>query len=711
MNIKSQLKNQMTKSLRQYYMKADRNEKNASALNYDRKGTKITLRELLGAMGEQVPHKFEDIADVEQNLSLRPQSVKKGDMCLVIRPAEDSGFTTFTTKDQYEIAIEKGACLIIMDRQHFMDNGLDEEAFPVVLVDKLDVKIYKFFWLYRERQQGTVVTITGSIGKTTTKDFCKCVSESRYRTYYSTGNANTIHSMTRHLIEEKNGDYEVYIQETGAGYPGSVRFASRIMRPDYFIITNVLNHHMQAYRRFDRLFNDKVSGDEYLSDDGKVIVNFDDDNLRNHRFIHDVSSFGIKQEDVDYRGINILQDNDILRFDVLERSTGTVTPMEIDIFGEHNVYNALAAFALGRNLGLTSEEISNALKKYSPRGVRQMLVNIGGRYIDMDCYNVAEESIMSMLRIGENFELEEGGRKFALIGGENKLGADLHERSEAFGEQLAEIRFDQFIFSGRNDSDDLALKRYGDALDISKGFSNKCSTPYEYYTTVEDVTKYLQKNVRRGDLLMCKGIFLLDFPISVDLAFGTSFSYHVSTYRKKEYKKENEEFKYNHIEEMGRAEILKRLVKSNKVIIPSEIDGIPVFRVGEGAFKGNRKMKKLRFEKGVRNIGAKAFMDCTGLSAVRMSGTIRVIEDEAFENCSSLTELTLPKRLTHIGEKAFAGCTELKKIFIPDSVGMIGEDAFEGDDNLVILCRKGSYAYDYAEENDIKVEIAPEEEE
>ena len=689
--------------LSKYFMKRDVND---IPVTFGTKGNRITIRELMTALGEEVPERFKYVADEPHRLAVRPQHVKPGDICLIIRAAEDAGFRGFTSKEQYDIAAEKGAFVIVMSKENVRKAKVKETTLPIISVPKLRGKVFKFLWKLRECQKGTVVTITGSIGKTTTKDFCRCMAENQFKTYASFGNSNTIHSLSRHLFEERDSDYEVFIQETGAGYPGSIRFASRIMRPNVFIITNVLNHHMQAYGNFDRLFKDKVSGDEFMDDNGTVIVNFDDKNLKKHKFIHQVKSFGIENENVDYRGTNIRENDGKLMFDVYEKETNTTTPIAIEIYGKHNVFNALAAFALGRVLGLTYEQIQENFSKYKTRGIRQMLVNIGGVNIDMDCYNVAEESIMSMLKIGEDFKLEEGGRKIAVIGGENKLGADLHERSRAFGQKLAKVKFDEFVFCGRDDdTDDLVLKRFGDALDISKGFSEKCDTPYRYLKTIDELTDYLRDNVKRGDLVMLKGIYLLDFPISVDRVFGTSFSYRLSNHRGPESKRRTTGYRYEVIEELGEAAVTRSAVKNGKVIIPSELDEIPVYRVNDEAFKGWKTIKSLVVKDGAKNIGREAFSGCPALKTVKLPKSIMVIEDSAFENCASLTDLTLSEGLNHIGEKAFANCGELTSVRIPESIGMIGSDAFEGDDKLTLICKRGSFAHEYAEENQIKYEL------
>lgn len=676
---------------------------------FETDGLTITLRELMKGLQTPLPARFEDIADEPQTLAFRAQAVKPGDVCVIIRAAEEAKVKGYSSYTQYKIARENGAKLIIQDKKRFLRAGGREDGMPAILVNDMKFKFMAFVHALRAKQKGTVLQVTGSIGKTTTKDFCGCVAEGNFKTYYNRANPNSLQKIVSHLFKECNKDYEVYIQETGAGYPGSVRLASRMVEADVFILTNVYNHHLQMYHTFDNLFMDKTSADDVMKPDGIIITNFDDENIRKHPFKHTVKSFGIKESNVEYRGINIVQDGENLKFDVLERSTGIVTPISIEILGEHNVYNALAAFAFGRVLGLTGEQIRTNFLNYKTKGVRQKLVNIGGVYIDMDCYNVAEESIMAMLNAGENFDVEEGARKIALVGGENKLGKDVSERSLKFGEELADIDFDKFLFCGRPYDDFASLNRYGDGYSVWQGFKKASKTPCEYCNNLDDMTDFLLKNVRRGDLLMVKGIYQLDQPIAVDRAFGTSFSFGLSNYIENMKTVEEGDYKGSLIEELGAVELTEAPITDGVFETPLSLAGYKVFRIDNRLFLGRKDLRTAIIRKGVKNIGNGAFRNCRNLFILKLPFSLRVIESRAFEDCRKLKVVVLRKGVSHIGDKAFKNCKKLRSIVIPPTVGYIGKNAFEGDDNLVIRCQAGSYAHLYAKENGIKFEVKEEE--
>lgn len=645
---------------------------------------KTTLRELCRALEIPLPEKFAAMADKPTGVAFRAKRVRKGDICVIIRSAEDFYSASINSKDLYETAIQRGASLIIMGRTAFEKFSLREEDFPVILMDDDRSSVQALVSKLRAGQKGKVVMLTGSVGKTTTKDLCETVTRDRFRTFANQKNTNTPHQVYKFLYEEYDHDYEVYIQEAGAGYRGSVRFSAEMLAPDIFILTNVYNHHFQVYKTYENLFADKSSADDVMPEDGVIITNYDDVHIREHNFRHKVVSFAVDYEDVDYRAINIRQEKAFLCFDIAERSTGTVTPVRIQILGAHNAYNALAAFALGRTLGLSHEVIREDLMKYRTTGVRQNLTSIGGVYFLMDCYNVAEESILLMLKAGQDMELAPGGRKYALVGGENKLGKDVRSRSEAFGKKVAEYPLDQYIFFGKPDMSRASLNHFGDAQDMFQGFRGVTEAPAELVLNLEELADYLRDHVKPGDLVMVKGIYYLDMPIAVDKTFGTSFSFGLSNYLETTTKHQENGFSVGVIKELQEAEIQTGPIADGKLTIPATVAGFPVFRIAPKAFAEKQELTALDLGPSVKNLGAGAFRK-TGIQTLTVPGNVKVIEPEAFADCKDLKQVVIENGVTHIGEGAFAGCAALESVVIPASVGQIEADAFRDCVNLKSL--------------------------
>lgn len=667
----------------------------------------MTIRELCRVFDTEIPAKYSKYADKPRTLAFRPRQVKKGDVCLIIRSAEELKSPSLTSKTQYELAIEKGARLVIMDRKAFAGTGLSEKKCKVILVDNLSKKVDNFFDIVRKKNGAKIVMLTGSVGKTTTKDFCYAVTKNQFKTFANVNNTNTLHQAAKHLFLHCDDKNEIHIQETGAGYNGSLRIASNFLKPDIFILTNVYSHHLQAYGTMENLFADKTAADDFMADNGIIITNFDDEQIKNHKFKHKVISFAINNEDAYYRAINICQDMETLKFDIVEKGSEHIVPIKINVLGIHNVYNALAAFALAKALGVEESKIQEDFLLYKASGIRQNFTNVGGIHIDMDCYNVAEESITAMLKAGEEFELGENAKKIALIGGENKIGEGVEERSENFGEKLADIKFDSILFCGRKRRTNASINRYGDALSIQKGFNKYSNVKNSLALNVDDMIDFLKNNVSRGDLLMVKGIYYLDMPIAVDKVFGTSYSFGLSHYKEDARLVKEDGVRGKVFDEFGEIELSTCKADENgNVAIPNKIKAYPVFRLKKNLYLNNEDVKSVDFGTSIKNIGEAAFKGCVNLQEINIPDNVKIVEDRAFCNCTSLKKVVIGNGTIHIGNEAFENCHSLSEIHIPDSVGKIGFNALKNAENCTIICNNGSYAMEYAIENNLKYQTA-----
>ena len=127
---------------------------------FDINSKKATLRVLCRGLGIDVPEKFEAAADDKMKVKFRPEYIKKGEVCLILRSAEDFKMKRTTSKDQLEQALEKGAKLVIMGRQEFVNCELNEEDYPVILVDDLNARMLRLFAMVRKQHNEKVVMIT-----------------------------------------------------------------------------------------------------------------------------------------------------------------------------------------------------------------------------------------------------------------------------------------------------------------------------------------------------------------------------------------------------------------------------------------------------------------------------------------------------------------------------------------------------------------------
>ena len=159
---------------------------------------------------------------------------------------------------------------------------------------------------------------------------------------------------------------------------------------------------------------------------------------------------------------------------------------------------------------------------------------------------------------------------------------------------------------------------------------------------------------------------------------------------------------YNYILFDDYAVISKGGTDVRQLTIPQMIEEKKVSRVYDNAFKDNYKLIKLIVEANLERIGASSFYGCKNLKSVVFKGGVKSIAESAFCYCSSLSQVTLPEGLETIGIRAFEGCENLRRIYIPDTVTSISKTAFDLDENVVISCKKGSYAEEYAKQHNIQ---------
>lgn len=156
----------------------------------------------------------------------------------------------------------------------------------------------------------------------------------------------------------------------------------------------------------------------------------------------------------------------------------------------------------------------------------------------------------------------------------------------------------------------------------------------------------------------------------------------------------------------GKVEIERfRSNEAISIVVPAELEEAPVVRIGNNAFNRRRKLEEVIFEDGILSIGEGAFYICPALKKLVLPKTLKVIERSAFNYCTSLEEVEIPESVTSLGLRAFYDCQSLKRITIGENVKEIGGEAFVNCPNVVICCKKDSYAHEYALHNGIKVEL------
>lgn len=280
-------------------------------------------------------------------------------------------------------------------------------------------------WHRRRMSACRVAGVTGSNGKSTTKQMIAAVLGRSFHTRATEGNLNNHIGLPLTLLGIEP-DTEILVAEMGANHPGEIRLLAGLAAPDAAVITNIAPAHLEGFGSVEGVLNAKLELFEETSPAGARFYNCDDIRLAETvpaRF-PGAKSFGVSRQ-ARTRATDISLDSRARAAFVLD---GEVT-VRLNIPGRHNVLNALAAAAMGREFGLDAGQIRDGLEAAEPMGMRMEMRNAGEVKILNDCYNANPSSVIEALNTLQ--QIEHTGRRLAVLGEMRELGpdaADLHER-------------------------------------------------------------------------------------------------------------------------------------------------------------------------------------------------------------------------------------------------------------------------------------------
>ncbi|MEG1726027.1 MAG: Mur ligase family protein, partial [Anaerovoracaceae bacterium] len=568
---------------------------------------KITLDKICKIMKIPFPEGFEEIRhEAIENVTTNKKILPEG--CVLMALDEQMNIQIWE-----EDARNKHVRAIFVDEEKYRKKTAIQVDLPFITVPNLNEKAGRFFSYIKELYGVKTIAITGTVGKTTTNKLLSGIISTTYKTYASRGNLNSYKAVSNHIMEELTEDIEVFIQEVGAGNIDYVKKASAMLKVDGFILLNVKNHHINKYKTYENLFADKISLQDYMKKGGVIVANFDDEGIANNKFRRKVISFGVKTDKkVDYRAINIVQNNQNLEFDVVYKRKST--HISLQIFGEHNVYNILPAFAMAKCLGIKEEDILKGLKKYKSHGIRQNFQTIGEYKLLLDCYNCCDASLRADIDTVNNFKVEEGKKKVVILGAENKLGKQAYDMCFELGASIDCKGMDCVICVGPEDETFQNLEHVGHGRALADGIKSTGHQNVIYVNNDADLEEAIRRNVEPGDLVLFKGVVYLNIVPIIDKIFGTAYSLDDTYFEKRGTLVESHDFKARSVETLNALDLYEvKNLETKDVVIPDEIQGYPVHRITKRLFKDRENIETLDLGNTVENIGMGAFRGCTKL--------------------------------------------------------------------------------------------------
>ena len=282
-----------------------------------------------------------------------------------------------------------------------------------------------------------VVGITGSYGKTSSKNILADILNIKYNVLPSPKSLNTVNGLMITVNNHLSKFDDIFIAEMGAYVKGDIKELCNLVNPKYGIITSIGTAHLSTFGSQEAILNTKMELIEYLPSDGVGILNKDDPKQREYKVKNDCKIIwvGIDSEDVDVGALNIKATNKGTTFDVVFKGDNKKYHFETKLLGKHNVYNILSAVALGREFGLTPDELIQGVKMCRATEHRLELKKLGGIYQIDDAFNSNPVGAKSALEVLDMMD----GVKVVVTPGMVELGDKEEEFNKIFGEQISEV--------------------------------------------------------------------------------------------------------------------------------------------------------------------------------------------------------------------------------------------------------------------------------
>jgi UDP-N-acetylmuramoyl-tripeptide--D-alanyl-D-alanine ligase len=305
--------------------------------------------------------------------------------------------------------------------------------YPAIIVEDPRKALGDIARAERRRIGMKVVGVTGSVGKSTTKEMIAAVLSGTYRVSKTPANHNNDLGMPMAILDMPE-DTQVAVLEMGMNHLREIAYLASIALPDVAVITNIGTMHIEHLGSQQGILQAKLEILEGMGRGGKVLLNGDDALLWNVRRQEDMEAtyFGIENPESEFRAVDVAQDGQKLRF--LGQYPGGRIPIELSLEGVHYVIDAMAAVGVGMELGVTPEDICSRLAQFRNMEGRQEIFEAKGCTIIKDCYNAGPESMAAALAVLGKRK----GRKIAVLGDMLELGVSTQAEHYRVGRIAAE---------------------------------------------------------------------------------------------------------------------------------------------------------------------------------------------------------------------------------------------------------------------------------
>lgn len=332
-------------------------------------------------------------------------------------------------------ALKQGCRYAVIDESEYAGEG-------TILVDNCLQALQQLAYYHRRQLKTPVIGITGTNGKTTTKELISTVLSRKFNTLYTEGNFNNHIGVPLTLLRLTK-EHEMAVVEMGANHPGEIKTLVHIAEPDYGIITNVGKAHLQGFGSFEGVIRTKGELYDFLRAKGGATIFIQNENPYLNGIAEGLTCVRYGQTAGLYVSGELISCSPFLSF----RWTAEGVSHEVNthLIGSYNLDNMLAAAAIGRYFGVSDDDISSALASYLPHNNRSQLKETADNKLIVDAYNANPTSMMAALK---NFRQVEAPHKMVILGDMKELGEASREEHQKVVGYLKECGFDRVVLVG-----------------------------------------------------------------------------------------------------------------------------------------------------------------------------------------------------------------------------------------------------------------------
>jgi UDP-N-acetylmuramoyl-tripeptide--D-alanyl-D-alanine ligase len=432
----------------------------------------VRIAELISAEGHF------DSSAIAEGYSIDSRTVQPGELFFAVKGERLDGH------DYVEQALKRGAIAAVVRRDQLQRYSNPAGMFAV---DDTLVALQTLATAVRKIWGKTAIGITGSMGKTTTKEALAHLLATKYRVHRTKGNFNNHFGLPLGLLTLEP-EYDVAVVEMGMSHSGEIAALSRIALPNQAVITNVAPVHLESFDSIAGIARAKYELIEALPSGGTAVLNADDEYVSQfgRDFKGTVIMFGLRSSaDVRAENIDIIG-HEGTHFDLVSREIRQ--PVQSPLLGRHNVYNVLAAAAVALDHGITPSEIAAALPSLQPADKRGQVVQLGNITVLYDCYNSSPKALMAAV---ETLAAMPARRRIVVAGEMLELGPTGEQLHRECGIYMAGSKVDYL----------LGVRGLAKPMVEAASYAGLAA---EFVSTPEEAGEWLARETRDGDLVLMK---------------------------------------------------------------------------------------------------------------------------------------------------------------------------------------------------------------